>query len=303
MIDEALESFSHWRSARHLRGSDHGCSELSEVMRWFDVEMTLVGTSVTIVGSNVFERSKSMIDAQADDLREWERKKQLGWAWSFLCKHDWAWSSLVFYGRARSLLHICGWARSSFSIHSSFLNVWRDLSNTEPKSPPWVEPLRGPLHLQMATHGMWSFWWTCRSWKLTRTPRKLSWLCVRPMGSWRLGAWLFWNMNGVRSWWMALLGRHFFIGPSYPLLNAVAHFATRFAFSLGNGNTSIANLEHSHIILFGMQTFPYGVLMWTPWWFYCSFEWPNAERQSASEALAGPRKAGGLHLPFTKRLL
>ena len=39
--------------------------------------MTLVGTIVTIVGSNVFERSKSMIDAQADDLREWERKNSV----------------------------------------------------------------------------------------------------------------------------------------------------------------------------------------------------------------------------------
>jgi len=46
-------------------------------MRWFDFEMTLVGTIVAIVGSNVFETRNYMIDAQADDVGQWERKNSV----------------------------------------------------------------------------------------------------------------------------------------------------------------------------------------------------------------------------------
>ena len=61
-----------------------------------------------------------MIDAQVDDLSQWERKNSVVELDHFYVNMTELDQACFFMVQARSLLHICGWARASFSIHSSF---------------------------------------------------------------------------------------------------------------------------------------------------------------------------------------
>lgn len=106
----------------------------------------------------------------------------------------------------------------------------------------------------------------------------------------------------------ALLGRHFFIGPSYPLLNAVAHFAAQVGSQLGlrfplvlkhiyseSRARSYYSFWDAYISLRSVDVNTMMILLL----FWVAQRW----KAVCFWGVGRPQKAGRLHLPFTKRLL